>query len=131
MKTHYFGKRRLENGQLIPVTQVDKHHYDQFKNTLHDGDIIEVYCERQHDNGTLAQLAKIHAMIRELALHIGESFEDMKYMIKHKAGLCLMRTIAGEEFLICKSLGDCSKEELSMAIEAAKQIGEQVNHPLQ
>jgi hypothetical protein len=33
--------------------------------------------------------------------------------------------------LFRSSLGDCNKEELSIAIQAALELGEAVNHPLQ
>ena len=50
--------------------------------------------------------------------------EEIKDMIKLKAGL---NTSDGE----LKSFADCSKEELSLAIQAALQLGEQVDFPLE
>ena len=85
----------------------------------------------QQDDGTLPQLAKLHAMIRELALHIGEPFEDMKLLVKDKAGLCLAREVAGKEYFLAKSFGECSREELSLAIQAAIDIGISVSCPVQ
>ena len=86
--------------------------------------------EIQSDDGSLAQLAKIHAMIRDLSLHTGYSFEDSKLIIKHKAGLCIEKTIEGEKFLYCKSLGDCSKQELSLVIQAIEEVSQNLEHPL-
>jgi hypothetical protein len=51
----------------------------------------------------------------------------MKILVKDKAGLCIAREVAGKEYFLAKSFGECSKEELSLAIQAAMEIGEQVN----
>jgi hypothetical protein len=34
--------------------------------------------------------------------------------------------VSGKEYFLAKSFGDCSREELSLAIQAAIEIGEQV-----
>lgn len=124
---YYSGKLKKENGTLVHLRPADAKTYELFKNKLQEGDVIEFYAELQQDDGTLAQLAKLHAMIRALALHMGESFTDMKLLVKDRAGLCLVREVAGKEFFVCKSFGDCSREELSLAIQAAIEIGEKVN----
>ena len=51
----------------------------------------------------------------------------MKLEIKRKAGLIHKKD--GENPAI-KSFGKCSYEELALAIQAAIEIGEQVNYPL-
>jgi len=95
-----------------------------------ENSIVECFYEVQHDDGTLPQLAKIHVMIKTLATHIGESVENMKLLIKDKAGLCIAREVSGKEYFLAKSFGECSKEELSLAIQAALDIGDEVNCPL-
>jgi len=69
-------------------------------------------------------------MIRELSLHVGEPFSDMKLLVKDKAGLCLSREVSGKEYFLAKSFGECSREELSLAIQAAIDIGVSVNCPI-
>jgi hypothetical protein len=69
-------------------------------------------------------------MIKELATHIGETSENMKLLIKDRAGLCIAREVSGKEYFLAKSFGDCSREELSLAIQAAIEIGEQVGFVL-
>ncbi len=101
-----------------------------FVSDIPDGTIVEFFFEVQHDDGTLPQLAKLHAMIRELALHVGEPFSDMKLLVKDKAGLCLAREVSGKEYFLAKSFGECSREELSLAIQAAIDIGISVNCPI-
>lgn len=124
------GKYKKERGLLKPITLSSMKQYEQFVSNLEEGDIVEFFYEKQHDDGTLPQLAKIHAMIKELAMHVGESFENMKLLVKDKAGLCIAREVSGKEYFLAKSFGECSKEELSLAIQAAIEIGESIGFPL-
>lgn len=89
--------------------------------------MVEVFYEITHDDGTLPQLAKLHVLIKQLAMHTGITVDDMKVLIKDKAGLCIIREVAGKEYFLAKSFGECSKEELSLAIQACIELGEEVN----
>jgi hypothetical protein len=124
------GKYKKERGLLKPITIADMKQYEKFVSHIPDDAIVEFFYELQHDDGTLPQLAKLHVMIKHLATHIGETFEDMKILVKDKAGLCLAREVAGKEYFLPKSFAECSKEELSLAIQAALEIGELINFPL-
>ena len=125
------GKYRKERGLLKPLTLASMKQYELFVSNLKDGDIVEFFYEVQHDDGTLPQLAKIHAMIKQLSTHIGETVENMKLLVKDRAGLCIAREVSGKEYFLAKSFGECSKEELSLAIQAAIEIGENVGFILQ
>jgi hypothetical protein len=70
-------------------------------------------------------------MIKELSTYTGETVENMKLLVKDKAGLCLIREVSGKEYFLAKSFGDCSKEELSLAIQALIEIGQSIDYPLQ
>lgn len=131
MNLTHFGKLKMENGKLVHLNKGDAHVYELFKQQIPDGTIIDFYQEIATDDGTLAQLAKVHAMIRELSLHTGFTFEEAKLLIKKRSGLVLMKKVDGREEIHVKSLGDCNKDELSLAIQAALELGEAVNHPLQ
>ena len=124
------GKYKKERGLLKPITVASMKQYEHFVSHLQEGDIVEFFYEKQHDDGTLPQLAKLHVMIKQLAVHVGETFENMKILVKDKAGLCLAREISGKEYFLPKSFAECSKEELSLAIQAAIEIGEQINFPV-
>jgi hypothetical protein len=101
-----------------------------FKASIPDGSLVETYMEIQTDDGSLAQLAKIHAMIRDLCHHTGDTFEDMKLIIKKRAGICVEKELDGSRFLYCKSLGDCSKQELSLVIQAIQEVSQLLEFPL-
>jgi len=89
---------------------------------LQEGETVVITYEVQTADHSYAQLSKLHKCIRELANYVGESFDDMKLQVKIKAGLCTDTS--------CKSFSDCSKEELSMAIQAVIEIGELLNFSL-
>lgn len=123
MNMQYSSRYEKRDGQLVGLSNADKAKLKLFLETIPDGTKVDIFMSVEQDDASLAQLAKIHAMCRTLALHIGESFEDMKLLIKEKAGLTTK--VNGQ--LHVKSFGACSKEELMLAIQAAKEIGELVN----
>jgi acetate kinase len=77
--------------------------------------------------GSFAQISKIHTCIRELANEGGYTFEEMKSLIKQRSGLCIVITENDEAKEIYKSFAECTKDELSMAIQACIEIGEIYN----
>ncbi len=93
-----------------------------FTKSLSNGDVVIITYEVQTEDASYAQVSKVHKHIRELANYTGDSFEDMKLQVKLRAGLCSESD--------CKSFADCSKEELSMAIQASIEIGELVGFSL-
>jgi len=114
-----FGKH---NGELKPLTINDATLYNQFKKDLADGEIIELYITKlsDEDDKTIGQLAKVHACIRDLARFTGHTFEEMKDIVKQKAGLY---DPASKQY---KSFAECSKTELSDAIQICIEIGNTV-----
>ena len=114
-----------ETGGLNPISSVSAK-YGEFIKGLETGQTVEIFMESNSDTGTVPQLAKIHASIRELAKEIGYSFEDMKLEVKRKSGLCIKKEYDNEMFMVCKSFADCSKEELALTVETIIQIGDVV-----
>jgi hypothetical protein len=107
----FSGKFIKKNGKLIYATPQDKLAYEIFIEKLKEGDSIEMFLDITGVDHSKAQLAKVHACIRELAKESGYTFDEMKVLIKENAGL------AG------KSFSECSKSDLMLAIEACVQIG--------
>jgi hypothetical protein len=116
-----------ENRHLVPATDSVKIKYGMFLQTMEDNQRAEIFIESNADTGTLPQIAKIHACIRELSKEMGYSFEDMKLEVKKMSGLCVEKTIQGERFLICKSFGDSSIDELALTIQTIIELGDSVN----
>lgn len=123
----YHGRFKKKDGKFIPADKVEEVKFNNFRKDLDEDQIVEVFMETEVDNGTVPQLAKIHACIRELAKETGYTFEDMKLEIKRQAGLCIKKEMSGEVFLVCKSFSRCSKDELALVIEALVQIGDDLN----
>jgi len=107
----FSGKFIKKNGKLVYGSSKDKIAYDIFIKKIPEGQKVELYIDLADADHSKAQLAKVHACIRELASESGYTFDDMKLLIKSASGL--------ED----KSFADCSKSELMLAIEACIQIG--------
>ena len=113
-----------EKGVMSPRDEKELQKFNRLLLSLKPGNRISAMFEVVKDDHSLAQLAKVHALIRELAHCTGNEFEDVKLEVKRKAGLTLRSKDAeGKPIEIVKTFADCSKEQLSMAIEACIQLG--------
>jgi len=108
-----------QDGKLTYPDVKSKLNYELFIEKLAEGQQVEIFIGLADTDHSVAQLAKVHACIRELAKESGYTFDEMKTIIKQQAGLCY--DADGAEY--CKSFSDCSKMELVLAIEACIQIG--------
>lgn len=119
-------KEGTKDGKLIYISKSDETIYKLFVEKLDEGQVVEVFMDAHSDDGSLAQLAKIHKCIRELAMETGTPYEDMKLIVKKKAGMCVKKEIDGEMIMYCASFAKASKEELGLVIETIIQIGDLV-----
>ena len=126
MKLNHFGKLVKTNGKLSYIKDSQKKGFEEFTKNLGEGSMVEVFMEETDSDGSLPQLALAHVLLKDLSFSSGNSVEDIKLYVKDKVGLCVKRTIKGKEFLTCKSLGDCSKEELTLFIEGCKNMVEKI-----
>jgi hypothetical protein len=109
----FSGKFKKTNGKLIFNSPQDKLAYEIFVGKIPEGQVVDMYLDLASADHSKAQLAKVHACIRELAKESGYTFDEMKGVIKSASGL--------EN----KSFADCSKDDLILAIEACIQIGKE------
>jgi hypothetical protein len=120
----FSGKLIKKDGKLTYASPQDKLAYDIFISKLEEGQAVEMYIDLTSTDHSKAQLAKVHACIREMAKESGYTFDEMKCLVKDHAGLAYK----DGAMINYKSFGDCSKDELMLAIEACIQIGrEQFN----
>ena len=82
--------------------------------------LYEIFIGVGGDKGSNPQLARLHAMIREIAQEIGYTFLEAKIEVKRASGLCFVKD--KQEY--CKSFGDCDKDELNLAIQSCVEIGD-------
>ena len=126
MKANLFANLTKRDGKLEYNVKAQETIYNKFVEDLPEGAKVEIFISISGDNGTNAQIAKIHVSIRQLANDLGYSFSEMKLLIKRKAGLCFNKN--GAEY--CKSFGDCSKEELNSVIQEIIELGDEVGSNL-
>ena len=112
-------KLTKRGNKLIHQDGSDASLYKIFVESLAEGQSVDVFFDAHVDDGSYAQISKLKVSIRELANESGHSFEEMQNLVKEQAGLCW------EDH--CKSFGDCSMEELNLAIQAAIEIGDHLS----
>lgn len=117
----FSGKFIKKNGKLIFDHPKDKLAYEIFVEKIPEGQIVDMYIDVIGLDHSKAQLAKVHACIRELAKESGYTFDEMKCLVKDQAGLTYKEGL----MINYKSFADCSKDELMLAIEACIQIGKE------
>ena len=115
---------KVENGTFVPKRDIDKYALRNYLMNAEEGATIQVTYEELSTDGTYAQISKLQACTRELSKHLGYTHEEVKDMVKVRAGLY---NSDGD----IKSFAHCTKEELTLAIQAVLDLGEQVDFPLQ
>jgi len=120
MKNNFFSIMKKVGNELTHTIKAKGKLYDNWVKELPEGTKVEIFVSVSGEDGTNAQLAKIHAMIRELANDIGHTFEEIKLEAKRKTGLCFVKD--KQEY--CKSFKDCSKQELNLVIQSLIEMGD-------
>ncbi len=108
---------RVIDGVLTPDGLINKIRLETFLKQIGDNHRVSVTYELLNDDKSFAQLAKVHACIKEIAKYTGHSPLEIKKIVKMNAHL-----YSDPETL--KSFADCSKSELGLAIEAAISLGD-------
>ena len=91
MKSNLHSRLQVNDGKLDFPNKAQETRFNAFLKEIPDGTSIDIFMGVSTDKGSNAQLARVHAMIRELAQYIGYTFEEVKLQIKRKAGLCFVR----------------------------------------
>ena len=113
-----------EKGVLAPRTDKELQKFNRMLASLKPGNRVSMMCEVVKDDHSLVQLAKVHALIRELAHCTGNDFEDVKLEVKRRAGLTVKsKDSEGKTLEMVKSFADCSKDQISMAIQSCIDLG--------
>lgn len=110
-----------KNGKLEYLDLKDKTKYKLFLEKVSENGVVEVFFNIESKKASVAQISKVHACIRQIAGELGNSFDEMKHIIKMKAGLLYLD---GNDNVIEKSFSDCSKEELNSAIQACEELAQ-------
>tara|TARA_Y100000401_G_C8211121_1_gene168497 strand:- start:214 stop:573 length:360 start_codon:yes stop_codon:yes gene_type:complete len=117
MKKIFTATLVKKNGKLEHVLDAKKQLYNEYVKELPEGTKVEIFMDISGRKGSNAQLAKIHAMIRQLANDTGNDVVDMKSYVKTEA-------------LLDKSFADCDTDELSSVIQVIYNLGDKVGSNL-
>ena len=123
----FIGTLIKKNSKIGYLDKKEKLLYDIFMDKVKEGEELEIFVCRKGIKASVAQISKVHASIRELSIELGFTFADMKLVVKEKAGLFYEVEDEGNLKVVCKSFAECSKEEITLAIEACKQIAQDNN----
>ena len=111
----------IKDGQIHYPIKANESRMNNFLANAPEGAKVEMFVSISDEvKGSNAQLARIHAMCREIANEIGYTFNEVKLQVKRQAGLCFMKN--NSEY--CKSFAQCDKAELNLAIQACIEIGD-------
>ena len=91
MKDNFFVNASIKDGELYFPIKAQETRYKSFLKQFPDDTRIELFVSANNKKGTAAQLARVHAMCREIANEIGYTFEEVKLQVKRKAGLCFTK----------------------------------------
>jgi len=106
------------NGKL---EYFNKHILKEWIDNLLEGEDIVIKFNISKQYKSSRQLRLLYACFRQIAYHTGQGVEDIKLILKLKAGLCFSHTIEGENITVCKSLSDFTKLEVSELIQFTNQ----------
>ena len=119
-----FGYRKIKrNGELVFEKPGHEILYNLFVESLVEGQTVEFFAEAYKDDASNPQLALVHVCLKKLAGELGYTLQEMKSVIKESAGLRWTMT-NGKTYE--KSFADCSKEEITLVMEALNMAGEMV-----
>lgn len=113
----------VKDGALVPKNKQEELKQKHFLENLKEGQEVDMFLSIPQKEKSLAQLAKVHACIREVALESGYTFDEVKNYVKKKSGL-----VTPEGF---KSFSDCDVQELTLAIQQCMVMGYEYNLNLQ
>jgi hypothetical protein len=123
----FSGRLQKSGDKLLYTNSSQEKQYKEFIKGLEEGQIAEIFIDANKDTGTLAQIAKIYKCIREIANETGDGVEEVKLLVKRKSGLCFKVDLEGETYMVCKSFGDASSEDLSLVIQTIIEMGDHLN----
>ena len=104
------------DGKLEHILDSKRELYKEFVSSIDEGSKVDIFLDVSGAQGSKAQLAKIHAMIRQLANDTGDDFDTLKIFIKDKAGLRMGPDI--------KSFADCDSDQLNSIIQVILKYGD-------
>ena len=73
---------KKQGNKLVISTKLEVEQYKMFIRSLNDDDVVDTLFELKTMNSTSSQLAKIHVMIKLMAIEQGSTIKEMKEQMK-------------------------------------------------
>lgn len=125
MSQHIFNSVLIKkDGKLQYNSEALLDLFNRFVDKVEEGKKVEVIFQVYDTKASATQIAKVHANIREIATDTGHTFDEIKTIVKKQCGLYITKEEKGELVTLFKSFAECSRDELSLAIQASIEIGE-------
>lgn len=102
------GKLSLSNKFLL----------DEWIKSIPEGEDLAIRIVAQKEFRSTRQIRLLYKQFREIAKFTGSTVEDIKLMLKYHFGLCYSHKIEGKDIIVCKSISDLKKSEISELIES-------------
>lgn len=99
------------------ISITNRHALEEWTKLLPEGENLIIKVNIQKSYKSYRQLRLLYHCFRTIAFKTGQSVEDIKLILKLKAGLCFSHVIEGESLVVCKSISDFSKIEISDFIQ--------------
>jgi len=113
---------------LQPIDRGAALRLGQYASALPENTVIEVhYSVKEAPDKSLPQLARVHAMMREIALNSGHTQAFVKEYVKREAGLTKIDE-TGQT--VVRSFADCTKAEMTLAIEVCVNFARLLSIPI-
>lgn len=112
----FIAKMVKRDGKLVYKNPTDDILLKEGVANLREGQTIEMMIDFSRDDGVLSQIAKVNALIGEIADYTGDEHESIKQEVKNRCGFVKPD---GSR----KSFAAASYRELSSAIQSAIELG--------
>jgi len=109
-----------KDGQLVVKNKLDQIRLDSFLANIKEGEKAEITYEPIHSEVSYSQLSKLHKCIRVIASETGHDFNDIKKIVKVRAGMYSIKPAL-------KSFGALTKEEISQCINEVILLSRELN----
>ena len=113
-------RMKKSDGKMVLLNKYQEQSFRRFCEALEEGQEADVFYDAVSTEVTKAQLAKIYAGLKSLAIELGYSLYEIKNIIKENAGL-RFRQSSGEFFT--KSFKDMSSDEIYLIFQAMNEAG--------
>ena len=111
-------------GNIVPADELEAGKFKLFTASIKSNDTLDAFITVIDGNSkTLGQLAKVHILMKELANETGHTLNEIKNVIKERADIVEIDEDGHKQL---KSFAECTKSDLSKAIQECIALGDEI-----